>query len=308
MLLLVLFSPDFFLPPPTLYPLVTTCEYCGKPTDPSFQLCQHCGTALSPALPPPLPALSDPDVPPILLPPALPPILDAGRATKILLAFIAAQILAGIPAGVLVAATTNQDDYARLSAFGLAAILSLIAGGLVFWQMARKLGRAKLLDSAPDGACWVPGSPRHIAEGLIYGAVLGAAYLAVALALTSEDGEEAMGPLTSMAATPGLPQLQWFVLALVLAPPLEELLFRGLLFGGYNHSFGPVPAALLTTFIFVILHITEAIHFLPAFLFLGALGLGALWLRLRTSSIGPPIAFHFAYNATLGFAILLTTG
>src|SRR5689334_11800087 len=62
-------------------------------------------------------------------------------------------------------------------------------------------------------------------------------------------------PMTKMASTPGLSQIVWLI-ALLIAPAIEELLFRGVLYGGYRKSFGPLAAGTLTTFIFVLLHIT----------------------------------------------------
>ena len=292
---------------------MTTCEYCGKPNDPSLELCEQCGTNLPLPLPPvlsPIPALpSEPNdsfEPPILGPP-IQPVLNAGRAAKIFAGYFLAQIIAGVIGGAVISATTHPESDSWLPAFGLVLIFTLLAAGLVLWQMSRELGRSILLDPTLNGACWLPGSFRQIIQGLVLGAALATIYLAVVLTLSSPEAEEALGPLSQMAATPGLPQIEWLFLALILAPPIEELLFRGIMFGGFTRSYGPVPATLLTTTIFVALHFAEAIHFLPSFLFLAGLGLGAIWLRVRFAAIGPSIAFHFGYNATLGLAIFATT-
>ena len=61
--------------------------------------------------------------------------------------------------------------------------------------------------------------------------------------------------------------------------------------------------SVLTTFIFSLLHITEWIYFLPALIGITGLALVAVWMRLRSAAIGPSIAAHFGYNASL--AVLL---
>ena len=87
--------------------------------------------------------------------------------------------------------------------------------------------------------------------------------------------------------------------ALLLAPPIEELLFRGVLYGGYRRSLGAPAAAALTTSIFVILHVSEIVYYPPAALGIASLALVALWFRLRSAAIGPAIAVHFGYNLVI---------
>ena len=113
-----------------------------------------------------------------------------------------------------------------------------------------------------------------------------------------------MGPISRMASTPGISRSLWIVLVLLCAPPFEELLPRGVLYGGYRRSFGPVRAALLTTGIFVSLHFFEMIHFWPSIVGITGFALAALWIRLRSAAIGPAIAAHFAYNSVVVILVL----
>jgi hypothetical protein len=112
--------------------------------------------------------------------------------------------------------------------------------------------------------------------------------------------------VAKMAMTPGFPRVLWMLAVLAVAPFIEELLFRGVLYGGYRRSFGPAGAAVLSTFIFWLLHITESIHFLPAMLAIAVLALLALWFRLRSAAIGPAIAVHLGYNAMLALLVILS--
>jgi membrane protease YdiL (CAAX protease family) len=100
-----------------------------------------------------------------------------------------------------------------------------------------------------------------------------------------------------MAFEPGLPGIVWDMVAVLLAPPVEEILFRGVLYGGYRKSFGPGWAAILTTAIFVLMHLPNIMRFPPAIVGLTALAIAALYCRLRSKAIGPAIAVHVGYNA-----------
>ena len=143
--------------------------------------------------------------------------------------------------------------------------------------------------------------------GVAVGALVGCFGLALTVGLAHGSSQGQLGPIATMATSPGLPQFLWVISALVLAPPIEELLFRGVLYGGYRKSFGAVIAGLLTTMIFCVLHLQELIYVLPAAFGIIGVALAALWFRLRFAAIGPAIAVHFAYNAVVVcFAIGVT--
>ena len=86
-----------------------------------------------------------------------------------------------------------------------------------------------------------------------------------------------------------LPSL--FVLA-VLAPLVEELIFRGLLYGWIEGRWGSRAAVALSTAAFALAHIEPAHIVLVA-----PLGLLFGWLRWRTDSILPSLFAHVANNS-----------
>ena len=165
-----------------------------------------------------------------------------------------------------------------------------------------------LKDGSPTGAAWVRGSWRNIAKGLSTGVLIAVLWTLLLLNFGhySQNGE-AIGPLTRMGITPGFSQIVWVLLALMFAPPIEELLFRGIVYGGYRKSFGPVIATTVTTVVFVLLHYTEFIHQPLAILSITSMALLALWWRLRSNAIGPAIAAHFGYNAVLVVVLVCNT-
>ena len=168
--------------------------------------------------------------------------------------------------------------------------------------MSVSLVRERLGDCSPTGAAWVYGPRKKIAQGFGVGVLVALCYALANAAFQGLGARPTPGPLTRLATTPGLSQLAWSVVALLLAPPIEELLFRGVLYGGYRRSLGAPAAAALTTSIFVVLHLSEIIQYLPSALGIAGLALTALWFRLRSAAIGPAVAVHFGYNLVIVLA------
>lgn len=279
-----------------------SCDYCGRQNENESVACIECGTPF-----PPPPA---PEPPPLI---TIEPKLTAARATVILVIFIGAQFLVALVAGAA-AGITGQLGGADLRERhnlteliqGVSApivVIGALGGGVVMLAGCALLIGNELADETPTGAAWRMGSIKHVSLGLGMGLLTGLAYGALAL-IAGPIWMHGQGPLTRMAQTPGLSRLLWVVIGLLIAPPIEELLFRGVLYGGYRRSFGNVRAALVTTAIFCALHLPELIHFLPALLGIAGLALVALWCRLRSAAIGPAIAAHFGYNSVLALALL----
>ncbi len=83
-----------------------------------------------------------------------------------------------------------------------------------------------------------------------------------------------------------------FSFLLLEAPLFEELLFRGVLFGGLTKIMPIWPAILLSSFLFALIHVNAA-TFIP----LWFLGIAFAWLYVRTGTLLAPMAVHFTFNA-----------
>jgi membrane protease YdiL (CAAX protease family) len=94
---------------------------------------------------------------------------------------------------------------------------------------------------------------------------------------------------------PGL--VLFVILAVVIAPVLEETVFRGFVFQGLAHSWGPLAGALVSAFVFALIHEQLSVLF-PIFV-LGLLLAGAFYW---TKSIYTNIAFHALFNG-MGVAV-----
>ena len=88
----------------------------------------------------------------------------------------------------------------------------------------------------------------------------------------------------------------------ILAPVVEELLFRGLLYGTLRLCLGPLPATLLSAALFAVAHGYGVIGFASVF------GSGVLWALAyeRTRSLLPGILAHAAGNVQATAIVLAT--
>jgi membrane protease YdiL (CAAX protease family) len=103
---------------------------------------------------------------------------------------------------------------------------------------------------------------------------------------------------------PGGPSLLGDIaVMIVLAPLVEEILFRGFIFGALLDRLRPLAAAGLSAILFAGAHLAWEPQ---AFLSLFCLGLVSAYTYLLTRSLWPSILLHAGYNAAiLATALLL---
>ena len=80
--------------------------------------------------------------------------------------------------------------------------------------------------------------------------------------------------------------------AVVIAPIVEEIVFRGVLFNCISHRFGIVAGVVSTSLIFAVFHLNAV-----AFLVLFSLGVVLQILYVKTKSIFSCMIFHAVHNA-----------
>lgn len=146
---------------------------------------------------------------------------------------------------------------------------------------------------APLGRAALPALGfRPVAWKYVVLGTLGTLALSVAV---SQLGIEPQGVKEVVKGLPGkvLPGL---VLLAVLAPLVEELVFRGLLYGWIAGRWGTLPAWIVSSLVFAGAHLEPAhiVLVLPLGLLFG-------WLRRRTDSLVPSLCAHILNN---GFALL----
>jgi hypothetical protein len=178
------------------------------------------------------------------------------------------------------------------------------AGGAIGISLLWRRGR--LRSGAPAGFGVVRPALHTTLAGIVAALLLALAFRFVAPRLVPFDPNASLGPATSAAMESSAARAIWIAFALLLAPPLEEYLFRGVLLAGLRARFSTGASVATVTLLFVLGHAFEAIAYWPAFLAIAGMGVLTAGLRVWSGSIFPGLAAHVAYNlvvvaATLGF-------
>ena len=177
--------------------------------------------------------------------------------------------------------TRGQNLFGVLAGFFIIGLLSVMAAVVPMgWAALPALGLR------PAG--WRP---------IVFGA-LGTLALSVGVSQLGIE-PEGMKQAMEISRAPGLFLISLLVMGL-LAPVVEELVFRGLLFGWLAGRWGGAVAAGVSSLVFA------AAHLEPAHIAL-VLPLGLLfgWLRWRTGSLLPSMVAHIVNNSFAVMASLL---
>lgn len=242
------------------------------------------------------------------------PILGPKRAFLVFVSYYAAQIVVGIPIGlvggmwyVITAGAENPHG----AADGLqtivvwASIACMAVGGVVAFGLARRSLPGPLDSGALLSIGWKRAAPRDLLWSSLAGVGLAVLYIYGLLPAGPPSPDQQWGPLVSAASSGGWARHGWAVLLLLVSPPVEEFVFRGVIFAGFCRSWTYGTAGTLVTVLFVAAHLPE-IRFLPALIAVSLVGGAALVARISTHSLGPAIALHASYN--LGIVVATYSG
>jgi membrane protease YdiL (CAAX protease family) len=231
-----------------------------------------------------------------------------GRAWKIFGVYLLLQALVQTVLGAVIGARIAVETGSAASAEAFAMALQSLAGpGACVAGAAAGLAVLRMLPRAPSeraGATvsvswWVPVRIREVVFPCAVGMMLACSYVYVGGSFFPLDATVQTGPLASMAQAPGSRQWLWAAFAVLCAPAIEEILFRGVMLTALQRAWGTICASVVVSLLFVALHAGEAAGYPPAMVAIGAVGILTLALRLRTGKIAPAIAAHAGYNLVI---------
>ena len=232
------------------------------------------------------------------------PAFGARRALGVFFAYIGVQLALGLAVGVVAGVAHGALlGRGRLppeilgSVLLWGAFIGLVgAGAASVWIAWLFAGRS--IDGL-RGLGWSGAGTREKAIGAALGVACALVFL-VAFSAIPPPPDFRPGPMRSAVEHGGRAALwAWTLLAIAVAPPVEEFVFRGVLWTGLRASWGPVAATIVVTALFVVLHLVETWRYPPALVAIGAMGLLALAVRVRYGSLAPAICLHAAYNGVL---------
>jgi membrane protease YdiL (CAAX protease family) len=231
-----------------------------------------------------------------------------GRAWKIFAVYLLLQALVQSILGAVIGARIAVESGGAADPDAFAAALqalagpgACVAGAAAGLAVLRMLPRHRDTHAGPAVAVswWAPAGLREITLPALAGMLLASTYVYVGDSFYPVDATVQQGPLASMAQSPGSRQWLWAAFAVLCAPAIEEILFRGVMLTALQRAWGTICAAAVVSLIFVALHAGEAAGYPPAMFAIGAVGLLTLGLRLRSGKIAPAISAHAGYNLVI---------
>ena len=214
------------------------------------------------------------------------------------------QIIAGFGLGLSqgMAGLSNLDQAWLLP---LSLFLSTVGGGMVSWQVA--ISRAK--PSMNKDWFWslFGDIPNLFSVGRFVALGIG---LGLSFFILTENGvlppDDLPQPIfDAMMSAPVLGKIGWIFMFVILFPIIEETLFRGFLFTGLAQSCGATFAAIVTTGLFVVVHMPKVLEYWPALVAVILIGMLTVLLRIRTGCLAPGMIMHGTYNGVLVISALL---
>jgi hypothetical protein len=236
------------------------------------------------------------DEPPAVL--AGTPLAEPPRATWTLgdiakaLAFPAFLFFASLLVVVTGGGDTSEEDYTEgelIVLLGFGVVFELFMLFMVWWFTVRKyrLSWGELGVRRPQrGGFWLGG-------GLLLGGLAITFSYSLLLQIAGAEVESDLpegiydnaGPIVILVLT-----------AVILAPVVEELFFRGFIFGGFRKAWGTVAAAVGSGLIFGLMHLGNpgTLYIVPPIAAIGAL---FAWGYIYSGSLLPSMIAHLLFNA-----------
>lgn len=235
------------------------------------------------------------------------------QAVWLVLGFLAMQ-LAGLlifllllnTVRVLLMTVTGQPPLFDAAGPG-ADISGTLAGSFAaaLWSLwyIRRRGPARLHDPGPSGIAWHRAPRSGYAVAVLFAVLILLVVVVLFHFLPPDAARLENLPDAALYSAPGWPAAGLLLLSILIAPPLEEFVFRGGVFAALATRFSPLAAGILTTLVFVAVHAPEKIYYPPGFIDVGLMAAAAAWMRVKFGSIRPGILLHVLYNAGLLAAI-----
>jgi membrane protease YdiL (CAAX protease family) len=227
------------------------------------------------------------------------------QAALALAAYFGAQLATGAVVGVLVGlwyGVLHRGRYVQGSEIMSKATLvggaaGVLVGGVVAWLLAQRHIRRNTEGISLASLGCMRGSRRAQAIAAVAGLAIGLAFIGATTWIPMPESAKP-GWLAAVAGG-GWAYYLWIALALFIAPPVEEFVFRGMLWTGLARRWNPIMAGATVTFAFAAVHITQAGTYWPAMVAIATMGAAALVARVRSGSLIPAIALHLSYNAVV---------
>jgi membrane protease YdiL (CAAX protease family) len=212
------------------------------------------------------------------------------------------QCCAGCPLGILEGVLRGVGGFEGFVAthplvLAFTSVVALGSAGALGTLLARRPLGEQLPLAGFDPWLLLPGIPAVMGLGIVMGQLCTLQEMVMPMpAWLDELFGDVLGGQQSIIGS--------WLLAVAIAPPLEEALFRGVLLQGLRRQWPARWAVVFTALLFTLFHANPWQVLAPL-----VLGLLYGWLTLRTGTLWPAIMAHALNNATaLGVVALFESG
>ena len=232
--------------------------------------------------------------------------MGAARAWLIFASYVAVQFAIGLGLGIGATLAYSARHVATRNAVlpveitrwvvmtgGVAGMI--VAAAASYWLAKRTARREPGLFRALG---WSGATPRVRTFAVLWGVALGLAFLAL-FAIFPPPKDFHPGAILDALDAGGWVVAAWVAIAIAIAPPVEEFVFRGVLWTGLSRSWGAGAAGAVVTLVFVALHLPETRMYVPAIAAIGGLALSTLAMRRLSGSLVPGVLLHASYNGVM---------
>ena len=249
--------------------------------------------------------VADPAVPPIA---PTPPVLNAKRAFVVLGVWLVNQLACAIVltlAAELLANMISADHLDAAQTLTISSAANVLATWFALDMFAKSFGSRREMYAAFGLRV---ASLRAIAFAAAVGCSIAICVGFVLFTWLPPTNLKNLGPLVAALRVDGVWRQIAGLCMVVVAPILEEIMFRGAFFTGLARSWHVIAAGAATTTVFALLHIYGIPMYWPTLFAVALLGAAAQTARISSGSLWPAMALHFAYNLTNAIGALLRDG
>jgi len=218
--------------------------------------------------------------------------LGPATAFLALVTYLGTQVLVIVIGAIVVGTDVAQSQ----SFLAFALLAATVLGGAAVIALTIRVAPDVIRTPGAQGIGLVPVPAATIAKSAIIAAAFALVVVYAGPRLAPLKANVDYGPLTRLIQSGGWARMACAAIAILLAPPVEEFVFRGVLLAGFAGAWGIRVAASIVTILFVGMHLPYVARYWPALLGLTILALLLVIVRMRTGSLLPGIAAHLAYN------------
>jgi len=237
------------------------------------------------------------------------PPVGIGLSAAAIAVYLATQLVLQLVAGLVLLGTGLLDPVLLDPSEGGTALLVLVVASQVAGLLAALLLLRRRGMRLPPIVGPVRPVVRHVGIGVGLGivALLGSTLLvSLLVTLTGSEATPEQVLTEGIADTP-VQLLLAVIAAVVMAPLAEELLFRGLLHRGLRQRMRAVPATLLSSVLFAVVHVDVAASQPLALVGLTFVGVVLALAHERTGCLVVPVVIHATHNAITILAVVVTS-